>query len=166
MPDTSDRLKLPLLTAGQAQKEVTHNEALALADMLVQPVVQSVAPASVPGAPQPGQCWIVGAGATGDWAGQDGALACWTSGGWRFAAAFEGMTAWNLATGSFVRRSASAWLAGVLAGSRLDINGVQVIAARQAAIANPSGGTTIDAEARVALAAILASLRTHGLIAP
>ena len=75
MSETSDRLKFPLLASGQAQKEATHNEALALADMLMQPVVQSVAPASVPASPQPGQCWIIGTGATGAWAGHDGALA-------------------------------------------------------------------------------------------
>ena len=44
----SDRLKLPLLAAAQAQKEVTHNEALALADIAVQAVVQAVAPVIVP----------------------------------------------------------------------------------------------------------------------
>jgi hypothetical protein len=32
-------------------------------------------------------------------------------------------------------------------------------------VADPAGGTTVDAEARAAVAAILARLRTHGLIA-
>ena len=44
----TDRLSLPLLAVAQAQKEATHNEALVLIDALVQPVVVSVAPASVP----------------------------------------------------------------------------------------------------------------------
>lgn len=35
-----------------------------------------------------------------------------------------------------------------------------------AAIANPTGGITVDAEARAAINAILTALRDYGLIAP
>ncbi len=166
MSDTSDRLHLPLIAAGQAQKEASHNEALALADMLIQPVVIAVAPGTVPVAPVLGQCWIVGPGASGAWTGRDAALACWTSGGWRFADAFEGLTAWNLATSTLARRTATGWSVGVTNASAYHIGGVQVLTTRQAAISAPSGGGTIDAEARLAVAAILATLRTHGMIAP
>ena len=165
MPDTTDRLALPLLATGQAQKEATHNEALAVATMLIQPVVQAVAPATLPSTPVPGQCWIVGTGATGAWAGHDGAIACWTSGGWRFADPFSGMTAWNLATASWVLRGASSWSIGISNASQYRINDVQVVGARQAAIPGPTGGAAVDAESRVALGAILTALRTHGLIA-
>lgn len=48
MADGTDRLRLPLLTAGQAQKEVTHNEALLLLDLLVQASVQSAGLTSPP----------------------------------------------------------------------------------------------------------------------
>lgn len=51
------------------------------------------------------------------------------------------------------------------AGGVHRIGGVQVVGARRPAIGDPSGGTTIDAEARAALTAILGALRTHGLIA-
>jgi hypothetical protein len=37
---------------------------------------------------------------------------------------------------------------------------------RPAAIADPSGGTTADSEARAAIAQVLAALRQQGLIAP
>ena len=36
MPDTTPHLGLPLIAASQAQKHVTHNEALGLLDTLVQ----------------------------------------------------------------------------------------------------------------------------------
>lgn len=166
MIDTTDRLALPLLATGQAQKEATHNEALARADMLIQPVVQAVAPTSVPLSPLIGQCWIVGAGATGAWLGHDGGIACWTSGGWRFADSFPGMCAWNIATASFAQRGASGWTIGISNANQYHVNDVQVLGIRQPAIPNPSVGAVIDAESRVALGAILASLRTHGLIAP
>jgi hypothetical protein len=165
MTELSDRLKMPLLAAGQAQKEVTHNEALAMADMLVQPVVMSVAPASVPASPSIGQCWIVGTGATGAWSGKDGHLACWTSGGWRFSQPFVGMSAWSLADATLVRRSANAWVIGASNAKSYAVDGIQLVGAQRPAIAPPTGGTVIDTQARIAIAAILDTLRTHGLIA-
>jgi hypothetical protein len=159
----SDRLKLPLLAAAQAQKEVTHNEALALADIAVQAVVQAVAPATVPTAPTPGQCWIVGAAPTGAWAGRAGHIAAWAAGGWRFLAPFEGMQAWSIADGQTVRRTATTWLTGTQTASSLSINGQQVVAARQPRVVAPSGGATVDSQARAAIAAIIAGLESHGL---
>ena len=165
MTEATDRLGMPFIAPGQAQKETSHNEALAIADMLMQPVVQSVAPPSVPSAPQLGQCWIVGNSPGGAWAGHAGAIACWTAGGWRFSAPFDGMSAWSIADNAPAMRSGGAWEKGILKGVKLLCNGVQTVGARQPAIPGPVGGATIDSQARIALDAILASLRAHGLIA-
>jgi Protein of unknown function (DUF2793) len=159
----SDRLKLPLLAAAQAQKEITHNEALALADIAVQAVVQAVAPVTVPATPIAGQCWIVGTAPTGAWAGRGGHIAAWTAGGWRFVLPFEGMQAWSIADGQMVRRTATAWVIGAQTASTLFIGGQQVVAARQPRIVSPSGGTTIDSQARAAIASIITGLESHGL---
>jgi Protein of unknown function (DUF2793) len=159
----SDRLKLPLLAAAQAQKEVTHNEALAIADIAVQAVVQSVAPATVPTTASPGQCWIVGSTPTGAWAGQGGAIAAWTSGGWRFLAPFEGMIAWSIADDVTVRRTATEWVVGGLTAKKVIVGGDQVVAGRQPRVLPPTGGATIDSQARAAIAAIIAGLEAHGL---
>ena len=165
MTDDTPRLGFPMLASGQAQKEVTHNEALVLIDALVQPVVQAVAPAAIPATPSPGQCWIVGNGAGGAWLGHDNAIACWTEGGWRFVGSQEGMSAWCISEGKPVRRSASGWIVGEVEATVIRIGGNQVVGSRQSAVANVAGGTLIDAEARVAVNAILATMRTHGLIA-
>jgi Protein of unknown function (DUF2793) len=165
MTDTSDRLALPLIAPGQAQKEMTHNEALARLDIMVQPVVQAVAPAFVPVSPTLGQCWIVGVGATGAWSGHDGALAAWTAGGWRFVTAFEGMTAWSIADAMIVIRRGATWLIGQVNAQQIRINNVPLLTVQQSAIATPAGGSLIDGESRAAIAAILSALRTHGLIA-
>jgi hypothetical protein len=162
---TSDRLKLPLLNVAQAQKEMTHNEALALLDIAVQPVVQSIAPASVPATPVAGQCWIVGPTPAGDWLGQGGALAAWTAGGWRFVAPFEGMTVWSIADALVARRAGAAWVVGQMTANKIIVGGQQVVGSRAGAIAAVSGGTVIDVQARAAVAAIVAALTTHGLIA-
>jgi hypothetical protein len=159
------RLALPQLAMAQAQKEMTHNEALVLLDAAVQAVVVAVAPPALPSAPVPGQCWIVGAGAGGEWAGHEGALAVWTAGGWRFIAPFEGMAVWSLADSATAVRTDGEWAIGRLAGSMLSIDGVQVVGPRQPAIADPVGGSVVDVDCRAATVAILSALRTHGLVA-
>src|ERR1700712_1458614 len=122
---TSDRMKLPFLAMAQAQKETTHNEALALLDIAVQPVVQAIAPATAPLAPVVGQCWIVGPAPSGGWAGQAGALAGWSVGGWRFVAPFEGMTVWSIADGLPARRAGTYWLIGQIGAANIMVGGVQ-----------------------------------------
>lgn len=46
-----------------------------------------------------------------------------------------------------------------------NVNGTKVLGTQEAAVADAAGGATVDAEARTALNALLARLRTHGLIA-
>ena len=90
MSDTP-RLLLPFLSAGQAQKELIHNEALQKLDALVCPVVNMTDGIAPPEKPAPGSCYVVPASATGDWFGYDGSLASFSSGGWRFISPFEGL---------------------------------------------------------------------------
>ena len=165
MTDMTDRIALALIAPGQAQKEMTHNEALARLDIMVQPVVQAVATAMVPASPALGQCWIVGVAATGAWAGRDGALAAWTAGGWRFVTPFEGMTAWSIADAMQVIRRGATWSIGEVNARQIRINAVRLLTVQQSAIASPLGGTVIDSESRTAITNILGALRTHGLIA-
>ena len=163
--DATVRLALPLLSAGQAQKDLTHNEALARLDLAVQASVVAVGLATPPAAPAAGDAWIVGAAPGGAWAGQAGAIAGWTAAGWRFVRPREGMTAWSLADRRDVRFTGGAWVTGDIRGTRVIVEGVKVVGPQAAAIAAPAGGTTIEKEARAAVAAVLAMLRGHGLIA-
>lgn len=159
------RLSIPFLSAGQAQKEVTHNEALQTLDALVAPAVEATLQATPPAAPVAGDCYIVGTSPTGAWAGHQGKLAAFTAGGWRFIAPLEGMTAYVRASAQPATYRAGAWELGVLRGSSLILGGQQVVGGRGAAIAAPTGGSTVDTEARATVALILAALREHGLIA-
>jgi hypothetical protein len=45
------------------------------------------------------------------------------------------------------------------------VKGIRVVYEQQGAIADPTGGATVDTEGRAATASILAALRAHGLIA-
>ena len=162
---TSARLGLPFLAAGQAQKEIVHNEALTLIDMASMAAAESMDLAVPPSAPVAGQCWIVADGASGEWAGRDGAVAGRIEGGWRFLAPMAGMRVWVADRGLWAQWSEGVWAAGVEAVAEIRVAGARVIAGRQAAVAVPAGGVTVDAEARATIAALIARLQAHGLIA-
>lgn len=163
MTETSARFALPLLVPGQAQKEMFHNEALTALDFLVHACVEEGPVDDPPPAPVAGRSWVVGPDPTGEFGGRENALATWTAGGWRFAAPAEGMLAWNRAAGLWLRWTGSAWSLGTLPASALLIGGEQVVGPRLPEVPSPSGGTTIDAEARSAIAALIATLKSHGL---
>ncbi|PCD01970.1 hypothetical protein COC42_10755 [Sphingomonas spermidinifaciens] len=162
--ERTDRHALPLLQAGQAQKELTHNEALVMLDLLAMAAATGIAEVP-PAAPSPGDCWIVGPAAGGPWAGAANMLAGWTESGWRFAAPTPGMRVWLTSDDCEAAWRDGAWVVGETRTRRLVIGGEQVAGPRQPAIAAPSGGATVDVEARASLTAILAALTAHGLVA-
>lgn len=164
MADTTQRFALPFILPGQAQKELFHNEALARIDLALHPAVEGPPAATPPIAPAPGECWIVASAATGDWSGRDDMLAMWTTSGWRFLAPPPGTSAWNKAAAVPLIWDGLQWGTGELACTGLTVDGDRVVGPRQSGVASPSGGTIIDAEARVAIDALTAALMSHGLI--
>lgn len=48
MPDYTPNLELPFIMPAQAQKHVTHNEAIELLDMIVQLTIESTGAATPP----------------------------------------------------------------------------------------------------------------------
>jgi hypothetical protein len=92
MTDTP-RLSLPVIEAAQAQKHVTHNEALALLDALTQLTVESRTLAVPPGSPAEGACYIPASAATGAWSGWDGQIAVYSD-GWSLIVPVPGLKAW------------------------------------------------------------------------
>lgn len=164
--DATPRWALPQLFAGQAQKELYHNEALVRIDMLLHGLAESATETTPPATPDVGMCWIVATGATGAWDGQDGALACWTEGGWRFVAPRAGLSIWVVDSGRRMRHDGAGWQDEQVREDGFFVDGDRVVGARLAAIADPSGGTTVDSEARTIIAAILSAMRAHGLIEP
>src|SRR6476660_6611711 len=93
MNDTPN-LALPYILAAQAQKHVTHNEAIRALDCLVQLSVASRTLSEPPASPDGGSRYIVASGAGGAWAGQDGKVAAYQDGAWAFYAPKEGWRAW------------------------------------------------------------------------
>lgn len=141
----SPRFALPFLFAGQAQKEFFVNEAHARIDMLLHCAVSGEASAP-PIDPIEGECWLVGAAATGEWAGHESSIACYQAGSWLLAAPVAGMRIFDIAAGQSALFDGS-WQ-------------------RPETPPAPEGGATADLEARGAIATLIEALKNAGIFAP
>lgn len=141
------RYQLPFLAVGQAQKEITHNEALVLLDALISATIiseLSSAPTNLVET-DAGKCWLIGSDAVGIWLGKMGQIACWIGGSWRYILPSEGMRIWRANSDSQAIRRGTLWQ-------------------ESTAISAPTGGSVVDVEARVVVAAILDLLRQSGIL--
>lgn len=137
------RFGLPLLFAGQAQKETTVNEALLAIDFLLSGAVEGVASVP-PAAPVAGMAWIVGPAPTGAFAGHSDKIAGWSEGGWRFIQPGEGMQTFDREANAF-RQYSGGWTIALAP----DL---------------PVGGGIVDVEARACLAALVAVFEQIGIL--
>jgi Protein of unknown function (DUF2793) len=115
--DDTPNLKLPYIMAAQAQKHVTHNEAIRALDAIVQIAAADRDLAAPPSSPAEGDCYIVAAGATGAWAGSDAKIAAWQDGAWLFYAPREGWLAWVADEDILVVWDGAAWAAAGTGGA-------------------------------------------------
>lgn len=147
MSSVTPRFAMPNILVSQAHKEITHNEALVMIDILLHASVEqsASAPPSLDEA-DAGKCWLIAAPATGAWAGRENSIAGWNGSSWRFVEPIAGMRVWHKQYDVECRYSASGW-------------------SLPASIAAPSGGTVEDVEARAALTAMFALLRSAGILA-
>jgi hypothetical protein len=146
MADQTPILSLPLILPSQAQKHVTHNEALRLLDVAVQLAVLNRTLTVPPATPSVGDRHIVANGATGSWAGQAGRIAVYTATGWQFFTAQPGWVAFDLAADTAVAFTGTGWVATGGAPSQLPLLGIN---------------TPADGINRLAVSAA-ASLFSHG----
>ncbi|MBB2907169.1 hypothetical protein FHR76_003562 [Rhizobium sp. RAS22] len=145
MTEQTARLQLPYILPSQAQKHITHNEALQRLDAIVQLVVKAVVAAPPENAAE-GDCFLLSAGATGDWAGKGGRFAFRQDGAWLSITPQPGWTAWFAAESRYRVLRDGGWRDLPLpATGRLESMGI---------------GTEADAVNRLALASP-ASLFTH-----
>ncbi len=112
MSDTL-RLGLPLMASAQAQKHVTHNEALLRLDALVQLSVIARDVASPPASPAEGDRYLVAAGATGVWLGHSGEIAGFQNGAWIFAPPRTGWRLWLQAETKLLVFNGTMWTEAV-----------------------------------------------------
>ena len=131
----SANLALPFIEGSQAQKHVTHNEALRLLDTLVQLAVLDRDLTAPPGSPGEGQRWIVKTGATGAWAGHVDAVAAWQDGAWQFSTPRIGWLAYVIDESVLLAWNGSAWVDAIGALTPTALNNMTLLGI----------GTTADA---------------------
>lgn len=123
MSSTTLRNALPLLAANQAQKHVTHNEALLAIDTLLHLSVVSADVNTPLPAPNEGEAVIIGTAPSGGFSGHAGKLAVWRDGAWRIFAPAEGWLAHVAADNRMLLRAGNAWTdLSVHSTSHLGIN--------------------------------------------
>lgn len=98
MSEQTSRLGLPYILPSQAQKHVTHNEALQRLDAITQLVVLGELTAP-PQAPEDGDCFLIAANATDIWAQRAGQIAVWQDLAWAYLSPAPGWRAWFADTG-------------------------------------------------------------------
>jgi hypothetical protein len=106
-------LALPYLAASQAQKHITHNEALRQLDALVQLSVKDRNLASPPSSPVETERHIVAASPSGAWSGKALQIAAFQDGAWAFYPPQTGWTAWVEAEGLLVVFTGTGWSDGI-----------------------------------------------------
>lgn len=117
MAETS-QFNLPLLSASQAQKSVTVNEALSILDAVAQLRIVSSTTTTPPSDVVEGDAFMLPVGVGGDWFGEAGRLAISCNGGWRFVTPKVGWHAFNIETGTTQLFDGTAWLESTLAATQ------------------------------------------------
>ena len=137
-------LGLPMLIAGQAQKEFFVNQALTILDSL-QPGAVAASQPEPPSDAAEGACYRVTSPAGLAWEGCEDHLAVRVGGDWHFIPPREGMRLFDIsADRSLFYREA--WQDAGTASA-------------------PAGGTVIDAEARAGINRLIDALRAVGIFA-
>ncbi|MDR3476213.1 MAG: DUF2793 domain-containing protein [Devosia sp.] len=113
--DETANLGLAYIMPAQAQKYVTHNEALRDLDSLVQLSVRDRDLAAPPVSPAAGDRYLIAASPTGAWSGHAGAIAAWQDGAWLFYGPQEGWRVWVIDESLLIALSGGTW---VLAGGQ------------------------------------------------
>jgi hypothetical protein len=109
MSEQTAILSLPLIMPSQAQKHVTHNEALRVLDVAVQLAVTNRTRTTPPASPVVGDRFIIANGAAGAWAGRETQIAVFTADGWDYVAPQAGWQAYVNAEDGVAVFNGAAW---------------------------------------------------------
>ncbi|MFT7136329.1 MAG: hypothetical protein ACI80I_002330 [Akkermansiaceae bacterium] len=147
MTNQTPRLSLPYIAPAQAQKHVTHNEAIRQLDQIVQLVLVSIDALVPPIGPEVGDVHALGGTTSGDWAGEGGALAIRQVDGWGFVTPARGWLACLRDTSDLVCFGSNGWeqlangtnnLAGLGIGTTWDVTNLLSVAS-DASLFNHAG---------------------------
>ncbi len=111
------KLKLPLIASAQAQKHVTVNEALSRIDATMQLSVESRVLNAPPFVVSEGESYLIAAGGTDAWVGQDGKMASFLNGSWVFLEPLFGWNVWVADEAVRLTFDGAHWIENLLAVS-------------------------------------------------
>ena len=90
----TQNLQLPFIAPAQAQKYVTHNEALLRLDALVHLKAHSIQQFAPPASPREGECYIVPHSSESLWGGSPFDIATYQNNHWSYISPVEGWRCW------------------------------------------------------------------------
>ena len=149
----ADFNQLTSITSGQADKEEAANLMAWINNTLANQAVEDIE-TTPPGTPSKADAYIVGAGASGAWSGQDGNIAFYDGSSWRFVAPYEGLLIYirDAAYDAYYSYDGSAWGAYTAedsgftgSGSELTISSGSVTVSGAAAFRRHTIDTEADA---------------------
>lgn len=142
---STPNIGLPLLVAGQAQKEFFVNQALGILDALSRNIVVA-SQSSPPATAREGDSFRVTAPASGAWAGCEDHIAIRIGEDWHLIAPQDGIRVFDVAAEQTLHYR-SGWLAAE-------------------APALPVGGQVVDVECRATLNQLIQALRDFAILGP
>ena len=108
--DNTHHLQMPFIMAAQAQKHVTHNEALTALDALVQLAVDEVDVDTPPADPSEGTRMIVGSQPEDAFANHATEIAAFQDGAWNFYSPRDGWLVWSKIDSSLLVFEDGTWV--------------------------------------------------------
>ena len=108
--DETSLLKLPYIMPAQAQKHVTHNEALRMLDAMLHIRVEDSGRDEPPNSPAEGQRHLLGNAPAGAFAGQAGAIAAFQDGAWAFYRPRAGWVVWDAGQDALAVFDGEGWI--------------------------------------------------------
>ncbi len=142
--DQSPNLALPYIMAAQAQKHVTHNEAIRHLDAIVQLAVKGRDLSSPPVLPANGDRYIVASNALGDWSGKENQIAVFQDNAWIFYVPNEGWLAWLADEGKLLAFDGASWSEVSGSGNSLPLVGVNTMASLPDRLSVKSDGVLLS----------------------
>lgn len=153
MSDLTPHLALPIVAAAQAQKHVTVNEGLAILDRIAHLAVIDRDLATPPGSPSEGDRYLIGASATGDWAGHEDEIATWDGGAWLFDTPKAGWRAWIVDEGVDLIHDGTSWKFALALSANGATTGFQILE-EELSVSGASVDSTTDIPDRAIVFAV------------
>lgn len=124
--EKTENLQIPYIIPNQAQKHVTHNEAITALDALVQLSVESFGENAPPADPNIGSRYIIGSTPIGAWSGHENEVTAWQDGTWRFYKPKDGWVTIDAASETLLFFKNDGWVESSLANQLQNVDMVGI----------------------------------------